>query len=223
MKNVFKLFGIIAIVTVIGFSISCGGESDKDGGNNAIKGNTITSELEVIYAPNIGNLSEAKSATDFGYYYHRDEENDTKPLSYFFDGSPSVTVKNSKLTMILGTPKSAYLKNIFDYWSESITVNPSNVKGFQIGNFCTSDKKYSLICMKSTTTYTASCYLFYVDRDVTLNSTDHNTTWNTSLKEGWNYLSASYNENRVTYTSSTNNVKWYVFDNNAGEEIIDER
>jgi len=30
MKNIFKVLGIIALVTVIGFSISCGGDDDGD-------------------------------------------------------------------------------------------------------------------------------------------------------------------------------------------------
>jgi hypothetical protein len=34
MKNVFKLFGVIALATIIGFSIAaCGGDDDGDGGS----------------------------------------------------------------------------------------------------------------------------------------------------------------------------------------------
>jgi len=46
MKNFFKLFGIIALVAVIGFSMAaCGGDDDDDGGNGGGGGSGFPAEL----------------------------------------------------------------------------------------------------------------------------------------------------------------------------------
>ena len=232
MKNTLKMFGIIAIVAVIGFwSVSCG--DDDGGGGNAISGNTITSGEEVVYGSSIKDVAEAKNVTDFGFMYYWDEKNDTeklKPLSYFLDGSPSITINNNKVTIILGTPKSAYLKNISELIDEnddkhSITINkdmvtPNNAKFFfDLSDFSTADGKYFCICLKDDNNFV---YICYVDRNVTIKGSyteDYYGTilnYNCSLKKGWNYIVMSFNETKdtVTYTSSTtqpNGYKWTVY------------
>jgi len=225
MKNTLKMFGIIAIAAVIGFcSVSCG--DDDSGGGNAISGNTITSGAEVVYDSSIDDVAEAKKVTDFGFMHYWDEKNDTdelKPLSYFLDGSPSVSVNNNKVTINLGTPKSVYLYNFPDELGESVTINPINANLFGIG-FRSSDGKYSLGCRIKDNNYVQ---LYYVDRNANIkgsftqdNEEDGVFTdiYNVSLKKGWNYIIYSYNEttNTGTYTSSTtqpNGLKWTVYEN----------
>lgn len=231
MKNTKKMWStlaIIAIVAVIGFSTaSCGDDSDGGGG----LGNTIVSGAEVIYdSSNIENLDKAKSVTDFSFIFYGFEEKG-KPLSIYLDGSPKATVNNNKVTIILGTPKSAYLQDINDifYFEEidGITVTPSDAKLFKIWDFFNSDgdvnyyEDYTLYLEKDD----KWAGLIYADRNVTIKGTDtyesHGTTYtdtfNVSLKKGWNYMIGSYMEtdNTGTYTSSTtqpSGCKWTICD-----------
>jgi hypothetical protein len=218
MKNAFKLFGIIAIIAVIGFwAVSC---EDDDGGGNAILGNNITSGAEVVYDSSIKNLTEAKKATNFSFVYDHDVRR-IRPLNDFLDGSPSVTISDNKVTIILGTPKSAYLNTLSDELIEKgITVNPSNAKFFEM-DFSTSDNKYSLFCMKDDKN---GAVLSYADRDVTIKGTFNSRDdgeeykYNMSLKKGWNYLFSSYNEKTKTSTATSSTTqpsgyKWTVRDN----------
>jgi len=209
MKKFFKLIGIIALVAVIGFwVVSCGND---DGGGG---GNTIASGAEVVYDSNITNLAEAKSATNFGFgsnmYNYMIE-----PLSNFLDGSSSVTVNDSKITIILGTPKSVYLQNANS--GEGVTVNPSNAKYFQfpLPCFFTSDEKYALASAKEDRS--AGAYLQYIDRDVTVKGTitdeetGKTTTINYSLKKGWQYI---ISENNIGTPSNElpSGFKWIVLE-----------
>jgi len=234
MKNALKMLGIIAIAAVIGFwAASCG--DDDGGGGNATSGNTITSGAELVYDPSIGNTNEAKNATDFSFYFYWDDEKRTeefKPLSNFLDGSPSVTISDNKVSINLGTPKAAYLeKMVDDKTSEGITITPSDVKGLQMSEFYTSDRKYCLVCMKDDDNF---AMLVYVDKDVTIRGSTYLREWeagdgnhggegemkyNVSLKKGWNYVIFSINEETETgtVTSSTtqpSGFKWTVIDNN---------
>jgi len=232
VKNAFKMFGIIAIAALIGFwSVSCGDDNDS-GGGNAISGNTITSGAEVVYDSYIEDVAEAKKVTDFGFRGYWDENNDTeeyKPLSYFFDGSSSVKISNGKVTINLGTPKSAYLQTINGMFKEGVTVNPINAKICQIYGFTSFDGKYDLYCpIDYNKQVEVQVILVYADRNVTVKGSStysdkedeqHTDINNVSLKKGWNYLISSYNETTktCTYTSSTtlpSGPKWTVYENN---------
>jgi hypothetical protein len=230
MKNALKLFGIIAIAAVIGFwAVSCGGDDGDDGGN-AISGNTITSGAEVVYDSSIKNITEAINANNFGFTYDKSYNyGKWEPLNVFLDGSPSVTVYKNKVTIILGTPKVAFLNNMFGD-IEGLTVNPRDAKSFDI-RFETSDGKYRLICMKDDNNGSS---LLYMDKDVTIKGSylvmepqeledsegiyeepSLEIKFNASLKKGWNYLFYSYNEatKTETITSSTtqpSGFKWTV-------------
>jgi len=229
--KICSILAITALVAVIGFSmVSCEDDADGNGDGNAIEGNTITTGEEVVYDSSIKNVTEAKKVTDFSYMEDYDfsngfEINGIKPLSYYLDGSPSVTISGGKVTIILGTPKSSFLEE-FGYLREGITVTPSDTKSFARTYFFSSDYKYNLCCMKDDENY---AFLIYVDKDVTINGTgtDEVATYkNVSLKKGWNYMSVNkkietVNYNTYTYTSSTtmpSGFKWTVFEN---ENYID--
>ena len=210
-----SILAITALVAVIGFSmVSC---EDDEGGGNAIEGNTITTGAEVVYHSSIENVTEAKKATDFSFYYDSEHEDENgklrRSLSYFLDGSPSVTISGGKVTIILGTPKSSFLQELRG--SDGITVTPSDTKTFAIRYFFSSDYKYNLYCMKDNENM---AFLVYVDKDVTINGTDEYETYkNVSLKKGWNYVIGSVNKktDTLTYTSSTtmpSGFKWTVVD-----------
>jgi hypothetical protein len=149
----------------------------------------------------VSNIDDAKKASYFGYILGKT----AIPLSDFFNGSPSITVKDEKVDIVLGTPKGDYLDEL-DFGAD-ITVTPSNVNSLPAMMimetlYCTSDSKYVLMCIKD---YAANNFcgavLMYVDKDATINGTDsrsqnepdgktHNYTeiWNCTLKQGWNYL-----------------------------------
>jgi hypothetical protein len=227
MKNVLKAFGnlnrarsamvpllIIAIVAVIGFSFAaCGGDDDNGGGGGG--GNTIASGAEVIYDSRITNLAEAKRATNFGFGVNMYSSNrEIEPLSNFLDGSSSVTVNDSKINIILGTPKSNYLQNFG--FGGGVTVKPSNAKFFQfpLPCFFTSDVKYGLGC--GTEDMSNGAYLYYVDRDVTAKGTvtdkDGETrTINISLKKGWQYTIQGNDEVSAS-TKLPSGFKWIVIE-----------
>ena len=241
MKNALKLIGIIAIAAVIGFClVSCGddGAGGNSGGNNSGNtggngggngggnaGNNITSGAEVVYDSSIKDLTEAKGKTDFGYTYYYDEEENNeeiKPLSEFLDGSPSVKISGGKVTINFGTPKSDYLSTFNNWLTEyGLTVSPSNAKFFVFNNLVTADGKYFLGCIKDDNNLSI---LFYADKDATISGTASDidggkvwtSTFNVSLKKGWNYLIMSDNEetSTATYTSSVtqpSGFKWTVW------------
>ena len=218
--KICSILAITALVAVIGFSmVSCEDDAGGNGDGKAIEGNTITTGEEVVYDSSIENVTEAKNETDFSFssvWTEEDDEVRFRPLSYYLDGSPSVTISGGKVTIILGTPKSSFLWELGG--GDGVTVTPSDTKCFSTERFHTSDLKYELYCMKDLENDEV-VYLVYVDKDVTINGTDgYNIYKNVSLKKGWNYLIASFNKktDTATYTSSTtmpSGFKWTVSEN----------
>jgi hypothetical protein len=113
--------------------------------------------------------------------------------------------------------------NIYYNTPSSITMSPSNAKGFGFEGFATADLKYFLGCGNPDENNWAS--LLYVDRDVTIQGDDSGTYsypddisyYNVSLKKGWNYvISLSRGSGKgFNYTSSTSlpsSFKWFVFE-----------
>jgi hypothetical protein len=70
MKNAIKLFGIIAIVAVVGFSfVACGGDDNNDGGGkDALDGTTWKAIQEYTYVVkfNSPNFTVTQSLTSNG-------------------------------------------------------------------------------------------------------------------------------------------------------------
>jgi hypothetical protein len=192
-----------------------GDDTDDTGiqtGNGAITGgsNGCTITANVTYDEDISNLTEAKSITDFGYTYYRNEQTQTfLPISNVIPNS-SVIVSGGKATIKLGVPKSKDLDMLSEWFDDrpNITITPSNAKIYEADSFSSSDEKYDL--------YPSEVELLvYVDRDVTIKGTDTGSwtdnegkthTWtekyDVSLKAGWNYLIWSETENSEICTAS---------------------
>jgi len=218
MKNTFKVFGIIAIIAVIGFSMAAckNGTTpttppgvDDTGGT--ITGSTITSGAPVTYTA--GLPEEAKSRTNFSYT--RGALDTWVLLSTIIDPPASVTITNGKVDIKLGTPKSASLEIITETdIPADITVTPSDAKSFRIRNFYTDDGAYNLYPAKGDDREAA---LIYADKNVTLQGTHTSPglteVYDISLKQGWNYVIYSESGSTVKNTASTtlpNGFKWTV-------------
>jgi len=162
---------------------------------------------------------------DFSYF--DDDDGTAIPITAAVPGS-SVKVTNGKLTVTLGTPKDEYLTDASKSITEedipsSITIYPSNAKGFGFGSFYTSDGKNDLDCaksnsmsidinnMSSSTISYKTVNLSYVDRDVTVKGTYSYTedgmkatlTCNCSLKQGWNFVTMELNSSGTSSGTST--------------------
>jgi len=219
MKNVIKLFGIIAFAIVIGLSFaSCSNGTTSsnvptpDGGGTIVTNNdgsaTIsgiqikdgTSNYQDIIATNLPNYTGTK---DFRYCLLKDYS--FSPIGMVIPNS-SVKVTNGKLNITLGIPKDEYLINLTA--TDGLTVNPSNVKFFNNGEeglFCASNNEYSewLYCFKKESyTYRAFAILIYADRDVTIKGTTGYgyKQYDCSLQKGWNYVINEYNYSTFTTT-----------------------
>jgi hypothetical protein len=181
----------------------------------------------VTYDPKyITNMTEAKAQIDFSYFPDYDVETGeyiVRPLSYFLNGSSSLKISGGKVTINLGVPKSENFGNM-SYYEDDITVIPNDAKFFVVGIdeavFLTFNGKYALGCMKDEENFAP---FIYSDKDVTMEGTGtdwgYTTRWYVSLKKGWNYLIASFDEatNTATYTASTtlpSGFKWFVVDAN---------
>jgi len=200
MKNIVKLFGIIALVTVIGFSMAaCGGDEDGDAGS------TIASGAQVAYEE--GFPEESKSIGEFNWISDLDDSKKTVQLSKYIDNPTTVKITGGKLDIKLGKPKSAYLDSITNGVDDNLTVTPKDVKTFFIQEFCAIDDRYYLYCAKSVEEV---AILLYVDKNVTVKGTADGE-YDMSLKQGWNFMIVSEKTGKVTSsTTLPDGYKWTV-------------
>jgi len=222
MKNMVKLFGAIALVALIGFSMAgCdtggGGSGGGSGGGGStgstINGDTITSGSPVDYPE--GTPDVVKSRTDFSYYNsnYLNLDNYIKgnlPLSTFIDPPASVTIKNGKVDIKLGKPKSTSWISVSESFHDFYTITPADAKMFVFQCFSTDDGFYDLLCLKGDLKSDPDyIVLVYVDKDVIIKGTSTSSVTeicDMSLKQGWNYWIFSYSGlsgSIETNTSST--------------------
>jgi len=119
---------------------------------------------------------------DYYYNYHT---RTFEPISNYVP-STSITVKDGKLNMKLGTPKNEVLE---DWNVQETVISPAGeCKSFDFNSngFYTSDGKYRLY-LKGADTKDAG--LTYWERDVTITG----GSFNYSFKKGWNYFIIEYN------------------------------
>jgi len=185
-----SLSAVMAITAILALVVTLASCKDPDDG-----GTTIVSEETVGYAA--GASTAARQQTNFSYS-HGLLSTDIKPLSYYINDPASVTIKDGKLSINLGTPRTEHLT-----FSANSTPNDAKVfTGFS--EFVTADGKYRLFCMKDANTY---AFLVYADRDLNVN--------NINLKQGWNYVisSSSGSTSTMTATATTtlpSGFKWTV-------------
>jgi hypothetical protein len=213
MKNLLKLFGIIALVAIIGLSMAAcsssgGGDDDNNNNNN---NNNVTDPTKLRVSNEPVTLEEGVPAScDFGYM-------SGDPLSNFITGTPKAKIANGKLTLELDAPKNTELE---DFWElpEGITITPSGAKVFFLQMpFQENGSITNTLNMDGPATGRTS--LVYVDKDVKINGTgvDGDDTLiynNVTLKKGWNYYSYTYSNNEWTFTASQTKpagVTWKAF------------
>jgi hypothetical protein len=194
MKNFIKLFGIIALVAVIGFSFTaCGDDDDGDDGKDNSKDNGKKTVKDVIGATLrlynkpviIGEDAEECTATNFGYYY--ESEGSEQPLGAAISGTPTATITSGMsktLTISLDAPKPTALSLLTDrYSSQQYTVTPSDAKYWSVSRFWNTTEWYYLELI----TGGGDAELFYVDKDVTIEVGGF-SPYTITLQAGWNYL-----------------------------------
>ena len=204
MRNTIKLFGIIALVAVIGFSfVACGGDDDS-GGGDSIPGGTVTYPDGTVDKP-----------TDFNYVYWYSDA--FTPISTINE-SASVTISGGKADIKLGIPKNTVL--LSRLFHGDITITPSDAKGFPLtGYFTTVDKEYFLVCTKGNSGAESNqvAILIYAEQDTTVKGTykDDKVSWSydLSLKKGWNYMVDSVGGKAATSSvSMPSGFTWQVVD-----------
>jgi hypothetical protein len=117
MKNVFKFFGIIALVAVIGFSFAaCGGDDDDGGNNNGGTG----------IAPTITTTSLPGGTVGMAYYQTLTATGDT-PITWSIASGSLPT----GLTLSTATPGVIYAvgSNVTTAGTSTFTVKATNAAG----------------------------------------------------------------------------------------------
>jgi len=201
MKNIIKLFGIIAFAAVIGFSMAtCGGGGHDDDdiiGEDGWMGSTLKITNAQVYKLQnsvYDTLTEfTGSDPNLNYIdFFNDEGISFKSLNELIEGNPTVTLTSGKLNITLGKPKASSLQN----WSSGsgITVSTTNVKVFEIySSFYSDPSGYNNIQISQTRSRIDGkdwVIYMYVDKNVKISGKytygNDTTTYAMNLKAGWN-------------------------------------
>ena len=207
MKNILKLFGIIALTAIIGFTVTaCGGNGGGGDGDLPPAGDgsiDFSSPLTGQVYQGIGIPYSPGTLVDFAYFADWCEDRDSckeggtcsghlTPLSDVFSGTTTVTVSASGwLSMKLGTPKDEYL----------ITDNHSGLSGLSV----TSGLKFFSINIFNNSNYNQLCWekrweygheweewigFIYANKAGTIRGTRDEGGYvdihNQNLRQGWN-------------------------------------
>jgi len=206
MKNVIKLFGVIALIAVIGFSMSaCGGggsdDDDINGGDDIIGGDGWMGSTLKITNAQVYKLQNyvydtliefTGSDPNLNYIdFFNGEDISLKSLNELIEGNPTVTLTSGKLNITLGKPKASSLQN----WSSGsgITVSTTNVKVFEIYSFYSDPRGYNTIQISQTRSRIDGqdwVIYMYVDKNVKISGKNtygnDSVTYAMNLKAGWN-------------------------------------
>ena len=233
MKHTIKLFGIIAIVAMIGFSMTAcsDGSSDAFGGeiqlppagDGSISFAEPWTEIDVFLwddFPNIiaytgGPINFTK--VEFIIDFTSDFDQDKKKISYITD-NPSewnISIDSfNKLSLKLGTPKEGALKNASAIFSPSNFVSTSGLKVFMHVSF------YSGNNFLDWENHTAAemVSLVYANMDGTISGSYYDSTYdytmlvNMTLKAGWNtaiFKEVSEEVYHLVTGMPNSNFKWF--------------
>jgi hypothetical protein len=236
MKNIIKVFVVIALTVVIGFSMAtCGGGDDPDngGGNGGGNSSSFLGETPTLSGQvYVGEFNEG--TVSFKPYTGSDLTVSAE------NGIGQGTIKGGQFSITLGTPTSLNnlkSKNLFD--GDAITVNPNTAKGYFLPlDIAGSDYYLSRMNFTISSTSNNSEYVayVYVDKDVTISSNgdtgtvDDYTSWiytpfSLALQAGWNtvYNKAQYQKSgsggTITQTISLDNpsnLKWVLREADEG-------
>jgi hypothetical protein len=250
MKNTLKVLGFIALA-IIGLSLAAcdeaGVEENGGGDDNGFIGATLTisnepvllrvrdyETYEDVYIPFNGTVE------GLNYVYAGDfttGQSQLLPLNEVFNGTNTVTLKDGKMSVKLGTPKAftmvsvEYLKTMYP----SLTIDPSDAKFYELSSITDSNENNRIQIGSEDNLRNASYW--YSDKNVTINGTgvrynewDGSTTtffFAMDLKSGWNSLissgsQTSWNsyEGTVKNEKLSDKEKWILMSNNNGGSEI---
>jgi len=202
MKNYVKWFGIIALVVIVGFSMTaCPTGDNDDGGNNGGGNAVIGAKLELSGQVYTMTFNQTNYTVTFPEY---------KGNLTLSDGNGgTATITGGKVNYTIETPNNLLASDFDDlfYGYDNVTANVSNVKWFRL-DFYKNDANtyyslrknntvYNLGNTSGTATFESVRYV-YVDKDVTISGkgktqnsgtqTSKTNDFSLALKEGWNAL-----------------------------------
>jgi hypothetical protein len=216
MKNTIKLFGIIAFVAIIGFSMAAcgdpsgGGDPDPDALNGSYlkQTNVQVHDADSSFAV----INNAAANGNYNQIFNGDVAYFRGSLSDFFDGSPACTITNGKLTLNTGAMKDSKLVALTagevqaGSWDFMTEVNLHGSTGVKVGvfeMFCI-EEDHSLRLWNNEG---EKVFFVYLNKAATL-SFEYNGMPATSINfnAGWNtIIFDSYVLKKVTPNSS---YKW---------------
>jgi hypothetical protein len=189
MKNIVKLFGIIALVAVIGFSMAA---CDNDTSDPVVPASNP--EKLRLFNVTVDVQGEAPQSGDFGYTWYNGSK---VPLGDVITGTPKAQLSGKRLTLALDAPKPGALSTFPpDFETYGITITPSDVKNFSLYNFFNSagviGQPAGHLLRMVAPDGESLVDLVYVDKDVKFEGTDevysgYPIEYNYTLKKGWNY------------------------------------
>jgi len=229
MKNTLKVFGIIALVAVIGFAMTgCGGNGG--GGGPTFLGDTLNLTGQVYLMDD-----------DFPYRLTRYQGN-REVTAHVRDGVGLITngvgaITNGQFSFTFGRLNPEYLQELDDLgWDyEDIwygtTISPSNARGGELEFIVPSGYllwrgNRNVRESGNTVTWTFDGVRFvYVDRDVTVSSGELNVfsitrrAFSLNLQHGWNAVRFTYTytwgptvdgSGTITISLGNPNVNWVL-------------
>jgi hypothetical protein len=247
MKSVFKVLGVIALVAVIGFSMTaCPTGDNDDGGNNGGGNAVIGAKLELSGQVYTMVTNQANYTITYPEY------KGNLTLSDNIGGN--VTITSGKLSYTIETPSNLvtwdYIQDDYFYNYDNVTVSDQNVKFFS-PNFNKYDANTSYSLSKrnmsvnigntsGTQTFESVMYV-YVDKDVTVTgkgktetdtedgrtSTHKTNNFSLALKNGWNAIytksiySATYPAGNPSAATSTTGTETISLSNPALKWVLD--
>jgi len=249
MKNMInrefiKKMAIIVLMAIIGLTMTAcsggddgGGNGDSDdgggteSGDNSSTGGITNGDIAKDAPINTGSIDTSTTLVfdKMGIYYDNNTYKDVLySISDYVPGT-TITVKDGKLNMKLGTPKTEYLQlGSSQLPSSDVTMNPSDVKSFLFEKgFYTSDENYKLSIVGPTNYSNDPCFaiLFYAEKGGTVNGTyiqtgennySYTMTFNMSINKGWNYQiqERQQNSNKITCSQTLPSGYSWVISNN---------
>jgi len=190
MKNTKKIFGIIAILTIIGFSaISCDDDVVGDNATSSFIGETLNfkeqvwlhywDDDELILEQFKGNITGI-----YGSFFYRGEYDYDEYDYILLDIGGSGSIINGQLNFLIETPSE--LVNIQELFGtgdgfNNFNISPSNAKAVML--------QFNTPLGKSYFDYSTEEYVeyYYVDRDVTITGGGKTHTYKCDCVEYYGY------------------------------------
>ena len=97
MKNFWKLFGIITLVVMAGFMISCGSDSDNNNDGSDLVNKWYLYQYQADAGGDAGLYCEFKSNGDYYNYSY----NLSSPIGKYTVNGNSITIVSSGLTILI--------------------------------------------------------------------------------------------------------------------------